>query len=113
MSRKNFGRNAGARPRLSAMLRAPFFICLALCVLPFPARAVQSLIPSPYPDAGPGAAPLDPEPQGIGGPQTLMRDPYPQITGDESQGNPPITRHHRHQRRVPSVYQRKYRVDRP
>ena len=76
------------------------------------AEAAQSLIPSPYPNAAPGALPLDPEPQGLGGPQKLNRDPYPQILGDNAQGNPPITRHHRHQHLVPSINQRKYRVDR-
>ena len=88
-------------------------IAVALTLLaPWPALAAQSLIPTPYPSAVPGAAPLDPEPGGLGGPQTLMRDPYPQVTGDESQGNPPIVRRHRHQRLVPSIYKRKYRVER-
>ena len=75
--------------------------------------AAQSLIPSPYPSAVPGAEPLDPDPTELGGPQTIMRDPYPQETGDFSQGNPPIVRHHRHQRLVPSIYKRKYRVEQP
>lgn len=77
-----------------------------------PARAAQSLIPTPYPSEVPGAAPLDPEPTREGGPQTIMRDPYPQVTGDFSQGNPPIVRRRRHQRLVPSIYKRKYRVER-
>lgn len=78
-----------------------------------PAFAAQSLIPTPYPSLVPGAAPLDPEPGGLGGPQRLLDDPYPQTTGEFSQGNPRIYRHHRHQHLVPSIYQRKYRVDRP
>ena len=90
---------------------------LALAVAAFGmtrmAFAAQDLIPQPYPSGVGHGAPLDPEPQGLGGPQTIMRDPYPQILGDNAQGNPPISRHHRHQRLVPSVYQRKYRVDRP
>ena len=86
---------------------------LAIALLaPVPVFAAQSLIPTPYPSGVPGAAPLDPEPGGLGGPQTLMRDPYPQVTGDYSQGNPPIVRRHHHQRLVPSIYKRKYRVDR-
>ncbi len=79
-----------------------------------PASALQSLLPQPYPSEVPGATPLDPLPQGIGEPQTIMQDPYPQVTGDTSQGNPPIVtrRGRRHQRLVPSLYRRKYRVDR-
>ncbi len=76
------------------------------------ARAAQSLIPVPYPGDISGGTPLDPEPQGLGGPQTIMKDPYPQILGDNSQGDPPIIRRHRHQHLVPSTYKRKYRVDR-
>ena len=76
------------------------------------AQAGQYLIPAPYPNAGAGVLPLDPEPQGFGGPQKLNRDPYPQILGDNAQGNPTITRHHRYQHLVPSINQRKYRVDR-
>lgn len=72
----------------------------------------QSLIPSPYPSGVTGAQPLDPEPSEIGGPQTIMRDPYPQATGEFSQGNPPIARRMRHQRLVPSIYKRRYKVDR-
>ena len=72
----------------------------------------QALIPSPYPSGVTGAEPLDPEPSRLGGPQTIMRDPYPQITGEFSQGNPPIARRRRHQRLVPSTYKRKYRVER-
>lgn len=94
------------------MRRAASLGAMALLCLAAPADAAQSLIPTPYPNAVPGAAPLDPEPGGLGGPQRLIEDPYPQITGDNSQGNPPIYRHHRHQRLVPSTYQRKYRVDR-
>lgn len=85
-----------------------------LFVMPLavPASAQQALIPSPYPSGASGAAPLDPEPQGMGGPQTLKPDPYPQILGDNAQGNPPVMRRHRHQRLVPSIYKRKYRVER-
>ncbi len=75
-------------------------------------EAAESLIPTPYPNAVPGAQPLDPEPQRLGGPQRLKKDPYPQILGDNAQGNPPISRLHRHQHLVPSINQRKYRVDR-
>ena len=80
-----------------------------------PARAAQSLIPAPYPGTlGSNAQVLDPEPQRLGGPQRLSEDPYPQVLGDNAQGNPPITRvHHHHQHLVPSIYQRRYRVDRP
>ena len=73
----------------------------------------QSLIPAPYPSGVTGGQPLDPAPSRIGGPQTLMRDPYPQATSDNSQGNPPIARRMRHQRLIPTINQRKYRVDRP
>ena len=76
-----------------------------------PAAAAQFLIPSPYPNAAPGAQPLDPEPQGLGGPQRLLHDPYPQLLGANAQGNPPIVRRHSHQHLVPSINQRKYRVD--
>jgi hypothetical protein len=86
---------------------------LLLCALASPAAAMQTLIPSPYPVTVPGAQPLDPEPMPLGGPQQLMRDPYPQILGDDAQGNPPIARRMRHQRLIPSIYQRKYKVDRP
>ena len=86
-------------------------LCFAAAVAA-PACALQNLIPSPYPSGAPGAAPLDPETPEPGGPQQLLRDPYPQILGDNAQGNPPIARRHRHQRLIPSIYQRKYRVDR-
>ena len=91
------------------------FIAVAAVALLMPGLAMgaQSLIPSPYPDTGGSGAPLDPEPQGRGGPQTIIKDPYPQTLGDNAQGNPPITRRHRHQRLVPSISKRKYRVDRP
>ena len=89
---------------------------LALCaLLAFPSAALaqgQSLIPSPYPSGVTGAQPLDPEPSTLGGPQSIMRDPDPQTTGEFSQGNPPIARRMRHQRLVPSIYKRKYRVER-
>lgn len=77
-----------------------------------PAYAEQSLIPTPYPSAVGGGQPLNPEPQRLGGPQDLNPDPYPQRLGDTAQGNPPITRRHRHQRIVPSINKRKYKVDR-
>ena len=93
------------------MMRMILALALMMSVLRG-ADAGQSLIPAPYPNAAPGALPLDPEPQGLGGPQKLNRDPYPQILGENAQGNPPITRHHRHQHLVPSINQRKYRVDR-
>ena len=86
--------------------------CLSAC-LTLPAKAAQSLIPTPYPSGVTGGAPLDAEPGEGGGPQEIMKDPYPQVTGANSQGNPPIARHHRHQHLVPSINQRKYRVDRP
>lgn len=77
------------------------------------AHAAQSLIPAPYPNTVPGAQPLDPEPAEGGRAQKLLDDPYPQVTGENAQGNPPIARHHRHQRLVPSINERKFRVDRP
>ena len=89
---------------------------LALCALLATPAAVlaqgQSLIPSPYPSGVTGAQPLDPEPSRLGGPQTIMQDPYPQVTGEFSQGDPPIARRTRHQRLVPSTYKRRYRVER-
>ncbi len=85
----------------------------AMMLAPSVARAAQSLIPLPYPGDVSGGQPLDPEPQRLGGPQTIMRDPYPQILGDNAQGNPPISRRHHHQHLVPSIYKRRYRVDRP
>ena len=87
-------------------------VLLAGLALAPTAQAGQSLIPTPYPSAAPGAAPLDPEPTHLGGPQRLLDDPYPQVTGDVSQGNPPIVRRHRHQHLVKSTTQRKYRVER-
>ena len=87
-------------------------VVLACFAMPAVALAQgQSLIPSPYPSGVTGAQPLDPEPGRLGGPQTIMRDPYPQTTGEFSQGNPSITRRTRHQRLVPSIYKRKYRVE--
>ena len=98
---------------IRAVLLASVFGLALACAAP--AFALQALLPAPYPNAVPGAAPLDPLPQGIGGPQTIMQDPYPQITGENSQGNPPIVtnRGYRRHRLVPSLYRRKYRVDRP
>lgn len=77
-----------------------------------PAWAAQSLIPTPYPSAAPGAAPLNPETPRAG-PQEIMKDPYPQATGDNSQGNPSTMRRRGGQRLIPSANQRKYGVDRP
>lgn len=87
-------------------------LLLAMVVVPAFASAGQALIPSPYPSGVTGAQPLDPDPSIIGGPQSIMLDPYPQTTGRFSQGNPRISRRLRHQRLVPSIYARKYRVDR-
>jgi hypothetical protein len=94
------------------ILAAPL-LTLALTCAP-PALALQTLLPAPYPTGVSGATPLDPLPQDIGGPQILLQDPYPQITGENSQGNPPIvtSRGYRRHRLVPSIYKRKYRVDR-
>lgn len=103
-----------AAMRMSVLAKAKarsWLICLAVAAAPFPARAAQFLIPSPYPDAAPGAQPLDPEPGGLGGPQRLLHDPYPQLLGDNAQGNPPLIRRRHHQHLVPSINQRKYRVD--
>ena len=78
-----------------------------------PAFAAESLIPTPHPGAvGGNAQVLDPEPSRLGGPQRLTADPYPGIMGENAQGNPPISTPHRHQHRVPSIAERKYRVDR-
>ncbi len=84
-----------------------------LLVAEAPALAAQSLIPTPYPSAAPGAAPLNPETPSTGTGQEIMKDPYPQVTGADSQGNPTTTRRPAGQRLVPSANQRKYRVDRP
>lgn len=94
------------------MLRSFALVAILLVAVPGSASAQQTLIPSPYPSGVSGAAPLDPEPQGMGGPQTLKDDPYPQILGENAQGNPPVTRHHRHQHLVSSIFKRKYRVER-
>lgn len=95
-------------------MRIALVISLAALTLSSPGALAQgqSLIPSPYPSGITGAQPLDPEPGELGGPQTIMRDPYPQVTGDFSQGNPPIARRMRHQRLVPSTYKRRYKVER-
>ena len=95
------------------MLRA-ILVPLILAGLTGTVAAEQTLIPTPYPDMVPGGGlPLNPDPSEIGGPQRLLDDPYPQILGSDAQGNPPISRHHHHQHLVPSISQRKYRVDRP
>ena len=95
----------------TVLMPAIFVVALACAG---PALASQTLLPTPFPNAVPGAAPLDPLPQDIGGPQIIMQDPYPQITGEYAQGNPPIVtnRGRRRHRLVPSIYRRKYRVDR-
>lgn len=94
------------------MIRAPLVALSVFVITAAPAVALQSLIPSPYPSGVPGATPLDPQTLDPDAPQTLMRDPYPQILGEDAQGNPPIARPHRHQRLIPTIHQRKYRVDR-
>lgn len=99
-------RHSSAVVRLAAL-------AVAGLLAPGSAQALQSLIPSPYPSDVSGATPLDPETPHAAGPQEILRDPYPQTLGENAQGNPPIARHHRHQHLVPSIYGRKYRVDRP
>lgn len=93
------------------MLRAFLTMVFVLAWCAGPAHAMQNLIPAPFPNAAPGATPLDPVGPEAGGPQRLIRDPYPQVLGDDGQGNPPIARALRHQRPVPTIRQRKYRVD--
>ena len=106
------GTSRAPLPRASARLTIASLLLAAVAIAPA-ARAAQSLIPLPYPGNVSGGEPLDPEPQGLGGPQTIMKDPYPQILGDNAQGDPPISRVRHHQRLVPGIYKRKYRVDRP
>ena len=72
----------------------------------------QHLIPTPFPETlGGNAAPLDPTPFTGRRHQHLNADPYPQTLGINAQGNPPIARRVRHQRLVPNIRKRKYRVD--
>ena len=72
----------------------------------------QRLIPTPFPETlGGNAAPLDPRPFTGSRHQRLNADPYPQTLGANAQGNPPIARRVRHQRLVPNIRKRKYRVD--
>ena len=72
----------------------------------------QQLIPTPFPETlGTNAAPLDPTPFTDRRHQRLNRDPYPQTLGVNAQGNPPRARRVRHQRLVPNIRKRKYRVD--
>jgi hypothetical protein len=72
----------------------------------------QRLIPTPFPETlGGNAAPLDPTPFAGSRHQRLRADPYPQTLGVNAQGNPPIARRVRHQRLVPTIRKRKYRVD--
>ena len=86
-------------------------LILLAVLLPLPASAAQSLVPSPYPSGSPGAAPLNPAPTGAGGGQTNMQSPYPQPTGG-SQGNPSDVTPGGAQQRVPSTFRRNYGVDR-
>lgn len=95
------------------MIRTVAFAIYLSLAATAPVAALQSLVPTPYPSQAPGAAPLNPETPDPDGPQRLLRDPYPQILGDDAQGNPPVSRTRRHQHLIPSIYQRKYRVDRP
>ncbi len=89
------------------------FGILAPLLASLPAYAMQTLIPTPYPSTvGADAQVLDPEPTPMGGPQRIMADPYPATLGTTAQGNPPIVGHHHHQHRVPTINERKYRVDR-
>jgi hypothetical protein len=87
-------------------------LALAL-VASAPASAqYQRLIPTPFPETlGGNAAPLDPAPFTGRRHQRLNADPYPQTLGVNAQGNPPIARRVRHQRLVPNIRKRKYRVD--
>jgi hypothetical protein len=72
----------------------------------------QQLLPTPFPETlGGNAAPLDPVPFTGRRHQRLNADPYPQTLGANAQGNPPIGRRVRHQRLVPNIRKRKYRVD--
>ena len=72
----------------------------------------QRLLPTPFPETlGGNAAPLDPTPFTGSRHQRLKADPYPQTLGVNAQGNPPIARRVRHQRLVPNIRKRKYRVD--
>jgi hypothetical protein len=72
----------------------------------------QRLLPTPFPETlGGNAAPLDPTPFTGSRHQHLNADPYPQTLGINAQGNPPIARRTRHQRLVPNIHKRKYRVD--
>jgi hypothetical protein len=72
----------------------------------------QRLIPTPFPETlGGNAAPLDPSPFTGSRRQRLKADPYPQTLGVNAQGNPPMARRVRHQRLVPNIRKRKYRVD--
>jgi hypothetical protein len=72
----------------------------------------QHLLPTPFPETlGGNAAPLDPGPFVGSRHQHLNADPYPQTLGMNAQGNPPIARRVRHQRLVPNIRKRKYRVD--
>ena len=99
----------GRRPNLSLM-RTILVVCACFAASAALAQG-QAIIPSPYPSGVTGAEPLDPEPGRLGGPQSIMLDPYPQATGEYSQGDPSIARRRRFQRRIPSTYQRKYRVE--
>ncbi|MBV8848666.1 MAG: hypothetical protein JOZ16_03680 [Methylobacteriaceae bacterium] len=87
-------------------------MALALASDPPALAQGQRLLPTPFPQTlGGNAAPLDPRPFTGSRHQRLNADPYPQTLGANAQGNPPIARRYRHQRLVPSVRKRKYRVD--
>ena len=79
-------------------------------VAPLPALAAQSLIPSPYPSASPGTAPLNPSTPSTAPAQSLQPTPYPQATPG-SQGNAPNATIGGAQQGVPSTYQRNYGVE--
>ena len=84
-------------------------LVLALAA-PLPALAAQNLIPSPYPSASPGTAPLNPSASSTAPSQSLAPTPYPQATPG-SQGNAPNATMGGPQQRVPSTYQRNYGVE--
>jgi hypothetical protein len=87
-------------------------LALALAATAPALAQYQHLIPTPFPETlGGNAAPLDPRPFTGSRHQRLNADPYPQTLGANAQGNPPIARRVRHQRLVPNIRKRKYRVD--
>jgi hypothetical protein len=87
-------------------------LTLALAAIAPALAQTQHLLPTPFPETlGGNAAPLDPTPFTGTRHQHLNADPYPQTLGVNAQGNPPIARRVRHQRLVPNIRKRKYRVD--